>query len=142
MSRDLWDAATFLSHPSRSLIPMDRDQWCEHKPVWVGRIAVAACDECGRVDWLSDQGPVDAAEAIAALFGTFDLQGSMDALGAPSPEVLVYTPPSERKRRHLEALPRGAWLKAGPHLWMSTDGEVLLLATTQRLLFENLTRGA
>lgn len=121
---------------------MDTSPWCEHKPVWVGRIAVAACDECGQVDWFSDLGPVDPAEAMAALFGSYDLIGPMEALGAPSPEVLVYAPPSPRKRRNLDALPRQAWLKAGPHLWMSTDGEVLLLATTQRLLFENLTRGA
>lgn len=121
---------------------MDEKPWCEHKPVWVGRVAVTACEDCGRVDWLSSQGPVDPAEAIAALFGTFDLVGSMEALGAPSSEVLVYAPPSQRKRRHLDALPRRAWLKAGPHLWMSTDGEVLLLSTTQPLLFENLTRGA
>jgi hypothetical protein len=116
--------------------------WCDHKPVWVGRIAVAACGDCGSVEWLSDQGPVDHAEAMAALFGSFDLLGPMDARGAPSPHVLVYRPPSARKRRHLDALPRRAWLKSGPHLWMSTDGELLLLATTQRLLFENLTRGA
>lgn len=121
---------------------MDRSEWCEHKPVWVGRVAVAACDDCGRIDWFSNQGPVDSSEAIAALFGSYDLAGTMEALGAPSPEVLVYTPPSERKRRHLDALPKHAWLKASPHLWMSTDGQVLLLATTQRLLFENLTRGA
>lgn len=103
---------------------------------------MAACADCGRVDWLSDEGPVDPAEAMAALFGSFDLVGSMEALGAPSPEVLVYAPPSARKRRHLDSLPRRVWLKSGPHLWMSTDGDVLLLATTQRLLFENLTRGA
>lgn len=121
---------------------MDTNTWCEHKPVWVGRIAVAACDECGQVDWLSNEGPVDPAEAMAALFGSYDLAGTMQALGAPSSEVLVYTPPSGRKRRHLDSLPKRAWLKAGPQLWMSTDGEVLLLATTQRLLFENLTRGA
>lgn len=127
-----------MSHPAPTLSLMDENTWCEHKPVWVGRIAVAACDECGRVEWLSDEGPVDHTEAMAALFGGFDLAGTMEALGAPSPEVLVYTPPSSRKRRHLDALPRRAWLKAGPHLWMSTDGEVLLLATTQRLLFENL----
>lgn len=121
---------------------MDANQWCEHKPVWVGRISVAACEDCGAVEWLSDQGAIDPAEAMAALFGSFDLAGTMEALGAPSPEVLVYVPPSARKRRHLDALPRRAWLKAGPQLWMSTDGDVLLLATTQRLLFENLTRGA
>ena len=118
---------------------MDEITWCEHKPVWVGRIAVAACEECGQVDWLSDTGPIDHAEAMAALFGSYDLDGTMEALGAPSSEVLVYRPPSARKRRHLDALPRRAWLKAGPHLWMSTDGDVLLLATTQRLMFENLT---
>lgn len=116
--------------------------WCDHKPVWVGRIAVAACEDCGSVDWLSDQGAIDHAEAMAALFGSYDLLGPMDALGAPSTHVLVYQPPSARKRRNLDALPRRVWLKAGPQLWMSTDGEVLLLATTQQLLFENLTRGA
>lgn len=121
---------------------MDGNEWCEHKPVWVGRVAVAACDDCGNVDWVSNAGPLDPAEGMAALFGSYDLAGSMEALGSPSPQVLVYTPPSARKRRHLDALPRRAWLKAGPHLWMSTDGEVLLLAVTQRLLFENLTRGA
>ncbi len=121
---------------------MDYEQWCEHKPTWVGRIAVAACEDCGRVDWMSDTGSVDHAEAMAAVFGSFDLIGTMDALGAPAPEVLVYAPPSTRKRRHLDVLPRRVWLKAGPRLWMSTDGEMLLLATTERLAFENLTRGA
>lgn len=121
---------------------MDFDTSCEHEPVWVGRIAVAACADCGRVEWMSDRGIVDPAEGMAALFGSFDLMGSMDALGAPGPEVLVYSPPNQRKRRNLDALPTKSWLKAAPHLWMSTDGEVLLLATTQRLMFENLMRGA
>lgn len=88
---------------------------------------------------MCNQGAVDHAEAMAALFGSYELAGTMDALGAPSAEVLVYTPPSGRKRRNLDVLPHGVWLKAGPRLWMSTDGEVLLLATTQRLMFENLT---
>lgn len=115
---------------------------CEHKPVWVGHIAVAACADCEQIDWLSDDGPVDPAEAMAAVFGTFDLLGPLDALGAPAPRVLAYAPPTARKRKHLDALPRRIWLKAGPHLWVSHDGEVLLLATTQRLLFENITKGA
>jgi hypothetical protein len=121
---------------------MDYEKWCEHKPIWVGRIAVAACEDCGQVEWFSDEGPVDSAEAMAALFGSYDLIGPIEALGAPSAEVLIYAPPSSQKRRNLRALPRRVWLKSGPQLWMSTDGEVLLLATTQRLLFENLTRGA
>ena len=121
---------------------MDRSEWCEHKPVWVGRIAVAACADCRRVDWFSDQGPLDPAEALAALFGSYDLLGSMDALGSPSPQVLAYVPPSAGKRKNLDALPRRVWLQAGPYLWMSHDGEVLLLAPTQPILFENLTSGA
>ncbi len=121
---------------------MDTNPWCDHKPKWVGRIAVSACDECGRVDWLSNEGAVDSSEAIAALFGSYDLAGTIDALGAPSRSVLVYTPPTGRKRRHLDVLPKHTWLKAGPQLWLSTDGEVLLLSTTQSLMFENLNRGA
>ena len=120
----------------------DNSEWCEHKPVWVGRIAVAACADCGRVDWFSDQGPVDTAEALAALYGSYDLLGPLDALGSPAPAVLAYAPPSDRKRKNLDALPKRVWLKAGPSLWMSHDGDVLLLATDQKLLFENLTRGA
>lgn len=121
---------------------INESEWCDHKPVWVGRIAVAACEDCGRIDWLSSEGPIDPAEAVAALFGSYDLIGPLDALGAPASQVLVYAPPSGRKRRNLDALPQRTWLKAGPRLWMSHDGEVLLLATNQRLLFENLTRGA
>lgn len=121
---------------------MDYEKWCEHKPVWVGRIAVAACDECGRVDWFSNEGPVDPAEAMAALFGSYDLMGTLDALGAPAREVLAYSAPSALKRRNLDALPRRVWLKAAPHLWMSTDGVTLLLAPTRRLMYDNLIRGA
>lgn len=115
---------------------------CEHKPVWMNEVAVAACADCGRVDWFSSEGKVDHAEAVAALFGSYDLVGPIDALGAPSARVLAYTPPNSRKRRNLDALPKHVWLKAGPHLWLAHDGEVLLLATTQPMLYENLTRGA
>lgn len=117
-------------------------QLCEHNPVWVGRIAVAACQACARVDWFSADGPIDAAEALAALFGSYDLLGPLDALAAPAARVLAYAPDSARKRKALDSLPRRVWLKAGPHLWLSHDGELLLLATTQRLLFENIIRGA
>jgi hypothetical protein len=33
-------------------------------------------------------------------------------------------------------------VKAAPDLWLTHDGELLMLATNHRLLFENLTRGA
>jgi hypothetical protein len=115
---------------------------CDHKPVWVGRVAVSACADCGEVEWFSDSGPIDPAEAMAQLFGSYDLIGALDALGSPAPRVLAYSPPTARKRRNLDALPEKAWLRTGPDLWLSHDGEVLLLATNHQLLFENLTRGA
>lgn len=132
-----------LSDPGRSFICMSNViEFCDHKPVWIGQVALSACARCHRVDWLSESGPIDHAEAMAAVFGTFDLVGSMDALGAPAPKVLAYAPPSKGKRRHLDALPARTWLKAGPQLWLSHDGELLLLATTRKLLFDNVHRGA
>jgi hypothetical protein len=105
-------------------------------------VAVSACADCGRVDWLSDSGPIDPAEALAYLFGSYDLIGHLEALGGPTSSVLAYAPPSAQKRRNLNALPRHVWLEVGPRLWLSHDGQVLLLATDNRLLVENLTRGA
>lgn len=116
--------------------------WCEHKPTWLGRVAVSACEDCGQVEWFSDAGPIDHAEGMAYLFGSYDLVAHLDALGAPSPTVLVYAPPSLRKKKSLSVMPKNVWLRVGPDLWMSHDGETLLLSTNHRLLMENLTRGA
>jgi hypothetical protein len=108
----------------------------------VGRVAVAACAECGQVDWFSDTGPVDHSEAMAYLFGSYDLIGHLDALGGPTSSVLAYAAPNPRKRKNLDALPKNVWLSVAPRLWLSHDGEVLLLATDHQLLIENLIRGA
>jgi hypothetical protein len=132
-----------LSHPVRNFSSMEIDSGlCEHKPTWMGRVAVAACAECGEVSWLSDTGPVDPAEGMAYLFGSYDLVAHLDALAAPAPTVLAYNAPNARKRKNLAALPRRVWLRVAPNLWLSHDGEILLLATDHRLLLENLTRGA
>lgn len=120
--------------------PRSNPSGCAHLPVWVGRVAVTACPDCAEIDWFSSSGPIDPAEGMAALFGNYDLVGPIDALGAPTRQVLVYQPPSSRQRSNLEAIPAGVWLKAGPNLWMAHDGELLLLAPTDPLLFENLCR--
>jgi len=106
----------------------------------VGRIDVAACADCGVVEWGSAFGPVDPAEALTVLFGNFELIGRLEALGAPAPVVLAYRAPGFRKRANLDAFPRRTWLRATPDLWMSHDGETLLLAPTREIVFENLTR--
>ena len=110
--------------------------------MWVGRVAVSACADCGMIDWFSDSGPVDHAEAMAYLFGSYELIGHLQALGGPTSSVLAYAAPNLRKRKNLDALPKHVWLEVAPRLWLSHDGEVLLLATDQQLLIENLIRGA
>ncbi len=79
---------------------------------------------------------------MAYLFGNYDLIGHLEALGGPTSSVLAYRAPSPRKKAHLDVLPKHVWLEVGPRLWLSHDGEVLLLATDHQLLIENLTRGA
>ena len=113
---------------------------CEHRPVRVGRIDVSACESCATVEWRSVAGAVDPAEALTALFGNYEMVGQLDALGAPAPRVIAYRPPSNRKRAILDAFPKRVWLRASPDLWMSHDGESLLLAPTRQIVFENLTR--
>ena len=100
---------------------------------------MAACESCAVVEWASIAGPVDPAEAMAALFGNFEMVGELDALGAPAPRVIAYRPPSNRKRANLDAFPRRIWLRASPDLWMSHDGERLLLAPTRQIVYEDLT---
>ena len=133
-----------LSYPVSTLSgmrPIATDE-CDHRPVWIGRIAVSACGDCGTVDWFSDTGPIDPAEGMAHLFGSYDLVGQIDALHAPSPTVLAYTTNSAKKRRNLAVMPVRTWLRVGPDLWLSHDNETLLLATNHQLLIDSLTRGA
>lgn len=114
----------------------------EHTPVAVGDLLVSACADCRRVRWSDRDGEIDPSEGIAALFGAYELIGTLDSVGSPAPEVLVYAPPSPRRRRSLVPFPRHEWVKAAPDLWLTHDGENLVLATNHKLLFENLTRGA
>lgn len=121
-----------------SISPSDA---CNHELATHGRYGVIACPACGLVEWFGPQGPVDPAEAMAALFGSFDLIATVPSVGAPAPSVLAYRPGPNR-RRALGILPRHCWLAAGYRLWLATDGAVLLLATTDELMIHNLTRGA
>ncbi len=115
---------------------------CTHVPAAIGGIEVISCADCGEVGWFRDGQWLDPAEGMAALFGEYDLVARLEALSAPAPEVLLYRPPSGRWRAHLEVFPKHVWLEAGPDLFLSHDGEHLLLAPIDRLYFDNLTRGA
>jgi len=115
---------------------------CTHVPVVTGGIEVISCGNCGEVGWFRKGQWLDPAEGMAVLFGQYDLVGRLEALSAPAPEVLLYRPPSGRWRAHLDAFPKRVWLEAAPDLYLSHDGEHLLLAPTDLLYFDNLTRGA
>jgi hypothetical protein len=114
----------------------------QHKAASVAGLLIVACENCRRVEWSDVGGEIDPSEGMAALFGSYELIGSLDALGSPAPEVLVYRAPSAKRKRNLAPFPAHVWVKAAPDLWLTHDGENLLLATNHRLLFENLTRGA
>lgn len=114
---------------------------CDHELRTWGRTGVIACPECGLVEWFGTRGPIDPAEGMAALFGSYDLIGPMPAVGAPTDDVLAYRP-SRGRRGALDVLPRGAWMRATSDIWLATDGLVLLLGSPDRLLMANLTEGA
>jgi len=115
---------------------------CLHQPVAVAGIRVVACEECGIVEWFGAQRPLDPTEGMAALFGDFHLVGRLPAVRAPGREVLLYGAPGRKARACLEAFPAHVWLQVDTTLWLSHDGEHLLLVPTSPLLMENLTRGA
>jgi hypothetical protein len=115
---------------------------CDHQLRTHGRTGVIACAGCGLVEWFGAGGrPVDSAEAMAALFGSYDLIGPVPAVAAPARRVLAYRP-NRGGKAALQLLPPRSWLHAGPQLWLATEGELLLLATPDELMVENLTRGA
>ena len=69
-----------LSHPPLTLSGMGNHlTWCDHRPVWVGRVAVSSCAECGRVEWFSDVGAIDLEHRGAAHMALQALQGLRDA---------------------------------------------------------------
>jgi hypothetical protein len=134
-----------MSHPGRTLLGMELNSLngCRnHRRVETGNVIVVACEVCRRVEWFDQHGEIDPAEGVASLFGSYELVGTLDAVGSPAPEVLVYAPPSKKTRLHLDAFPKHVWVKAAPDLWLTHSGEELMLATNHRILFENLTRGA
>ncbi len=115
---------------------------CDHEKRVLEGLRVVACAGCGTTEWWSKGRRLDPAEGMARLFGRFDLRGRLPAIQAPGPEALMYEPPDRRSRSHLDAFPSAVWLEVDTDLWMSHDGERLLLVPTTPLLMENLTRGA
>lgn len=130
-----------VSHPV-AIVESMRTKTCFHVPVAVAGVEVIACSSCCEVEWLRANRPIDPDEGMAAIFGDFELVATLPALAAPSPEVLLYRPSGKGQRDRLRSFPAEVWLRATPELWLSHDGDHLLLAPTDPLMFHNLTRGA
>jgi hypothetical protein len=92
------------------------------------RVQVAACGACGTVEWFRDGTPIPAFDGVAEVFGAFDLVGTLPAINAPGPEVLLYAAPNPACRRVLETLPPRVWLYTAPGLAMSHDRRHLLVS--------------
>ncbi|NND83543.1 MAG: hypothetical protein HKN46_00170 [Acidimicrobiia bacterium] len=115
---------------------------CRHELQSVGAVSVMACATCASVQFWDDRGPLDRAEGVAQVFGSFSMRTTLPALGAPGPEAMVYDPPNRAGRKVLEVFPAHVWLEAQPGLWMSTDGDHLVLSPSDPTVSHHLGRGA
>lgn len=113
---------------------------CLHERLTVGVYLLDVCPGSGEAAWLDDGDVVDPAEALARLFGNFDLRTAMPGLDAPGDTVLVYSPDGRRGRAAMRSLPACRWIEGAPGLWLTHDGEHLLMSPVDRLLTENLIR--
>ncbi len=115
---------------------------CRHELHSLGPISVVACATCESVQFWSTDGPLEPAEGVAQLFGTFTRRSAFPALRAPGPEAIVYDPPNRAGRATLAAFPTHVWLETQPGLWMSTDGTHLLLSPAGPAVGRHLGQGA
>lgn len=100
---------------------------CRHEVHDAGAVSVIACEDCGLVQFWDETGPILPGAGMARLFGGFAAVGRFPTLRGPGPEAIAYRPPSAAAGRLLDAFPRRAWLEVQAGLWMSHDGEHLLL---------------
>lgn len=115
-------------------------QSCMHERIDVGRLTLDLCPDSGEAVWLDAHEEVDPAEALARLFGNFDLCAALPALRAPGEVVLAYAPDGRRGRAAMRCLPAGRWIEGAPGLWLTHDGARLLMSPADRLLADNLMR--
>lgn len=91
-------------------------------------IAVAACADCGTIEWFRSGRRIDAFDGMADVFGAFDLVTTLPGVSAPGREVMLYKAPRSASRAFLDALPRRTWLEAAPGVAISHDGKHLLVS--------------
>jgi hypothetical protein len=127
---------TKLPHTGDSSIPNSSggETTCDHRPVRRSGIDVVACAHCGEVAFRDSQGPVAAHAALGRLFGSYDLVTTLPAVHAPGDDIMLYRPPRRTLRSHLDAFAPRTWFSVDDGLWLSHDGDHLLLATGRRVI--------
>jgi hypothetical protein len=113
---------------------------CRHDRVDLGSVVVDICPVTSQAEWYDSDELVDPASALATLFGQFDLATAAPGLRSPGTMVLAYRPSGRRGRAAMRALPQGRWIEAAPDLWITHDGESLLMSPTDSVLARNLVR--
>ncbi len=113
---------------------------CRHARLQFGALVADTCEATGTMAWTDRSGPLDPAEAVARLFGDFDLRSAAPVLHAPGPILVVSTPASRRGRETLSTVPSDRWLQAMPSLWIRSAGSTLLLSPTDGGLTGRLLR--
>jgi hypothetical protein len=112
---------------------------CRHRRFQWRNIELCVCTETCPTVWTEDGEEIDGAEAMAILFGSFDLTGCLDGVGSPGAAVLVYEP-SRQGRQRMSVFPVHEWIEALAGLWFTHDGQRLLLSPTDPQMASNLTR--
>ena len=113
---------------------------CRHHEIDLGLLGAERCPLTNELRWTEGGEERDPAEALARLFGQFELRAVLDGLHAPGPSVFVYSPPNRPARSLMRRLPTGAWLAAAPGLWITQDGTSLLMSPDDPVLAANLAR--
>ena len=112
---------------------------CAHEVFSWREVELSLCPSGGPSVWSESGEVIDGAEAMAVLFGDFDLVGVLPSVRADGNAVLVYSP-GRAARERMTAFPPNRWIEGAPGLWFSHDGELLLLSPDDPLLAENLMR--
>lgn len=102
---------------------------CTHVLCYVtADVQLAACADCGTLDWFRHGAAIPAFDGMAEVFGMFDLVATLPGVSAPGPEVMLYKAPRGISRDLLKALPARTWMEAAPGLAISHDGRHLLVS--------------
>ncbi len=112
---------------------------CIHEVFTWRDIALSVCPAGGPSMWSESGEIIDGAQAMAMLFGDFDLVGALASVRTHGEAVLVYSP-GRRAMDRMTAFPPNRWIEGSQGLWFSHDGEVLLLSPDNPLVAENLIR--